>query len=296
MTCARALVATMVVDKKLDKKPIKRQAARKGYGAAKAKIVHNDEDEAAEHPTIDGVWPADPDDPRLTVAGLKFGGDGKIDIDAYKDLMAVFSREPAPDQHPDPSNPGVRAGEKIPKGLRNWDDVRAGAHEKDGAGWVASRSASQNEPSKTKWFNIRLCGSWRMAFLLARLQRLHWDERAAWVKASITSASGLESKEVLPKPKTPEAQDDKAASSKDVDDKPASSKDEAVGTPKAKRARPASAEGGGSQKKKPRQGEPKDTQVPLPALKTKLIDPAAMATSVRLQQILARQQLQKPSQ
>jgi len=36
---------------------------------------------------------------------------------------------------------------------------------------------------REKWFNIRSCGSWRMAFLLARLQRQHWDSRAAWLSA-----------------------------------------------------------------------------------------------------------------
>mmetsp|Transcript_67695 Transcript_67695/g.117802 ORF Transcript_67695/g.117802 Transcript_67695/m.117802 type:complete len:295 (-) Transcript_67695:60-944(-) len=294
----------MVVAKKqtTDKKPTKRQAPRKGYGAAKAKVVHKDAEEVVEQPTLDGIWPADPVDPRLTLAGLKMDGSGKIDLDAYNDLMDVFKREPAPDQHPDPSNPGVRAGEKIPKGLRNWDDVRAGAFEKDGAGWIASRSATQHEPSKTKWFNIRLCGSWRMAFLLARLQRLHWDERSAWVKSSITSPAGHESKQELPKSSVGKhvATGPSSASNdpeeKAADEDAASSTDKAVDTPKAKRARSAPAEGGTAQKKRPRQGEPKDTQAPLPALKTKLIDPSAVATSVRLQQILARQQLQKPSQ
>merc|ERR1719215_2519861 len=81
--------------------------------------------------------------------------------------------------------PGVRRGERIPKGLRVWDDIRAGNTDKDGAGWVAVRSASQLEKKKEKWFNIRSCGSWRMAFLLARLQRLSWDKRAEWLKKPV---------------------------------------------------------------------------------------------------------------
>merc|ERR1711957_977416 len=30
-----------------------------------------------------------------------------------------------------------------------------------------------------KWFNIQTCGSWRLAFLLARLQRIIWDQGAS---------------------------------------------------------------------------------------------------------------------
>lgn len=236
---------------------------------------------------IDGVWPADPEDPRLTIAGIvlekasKWSGGGKIDVDAYRDLFTCFRGEPAPDQQPDAENPGVRRGEKIPKGLRIWDDVRAGCDEKDGAGWIASRT-SKHDGSQTKWFNIRQCGSWRMAYLLARLQRLYWDDRAAWVAAPITAPSGHEA-----------GKEASVASAATAEEAP--SKEAVVDTPKAKRARP-SAEGDTAQKKRQRQTAPKDEaaqQPEQPALKTKLMASNAMATSVRLQQILAARQQQK---
>lgn len=268
----------------------KRKEPRRGHGPAKAKVSLPDPDGADGVYTIaepiDGVWPADPEDPRLTVAGIVLGGDGKIDLDAYKDLFTCFAGEPAPDQHPDAENPGVRKGEKIPRGLRIWDDVRAGCTEKDGAGWIASRT-SQHEPSKTKWFNIRQCGSWRMAYLLARLQRLYWDDRTAWVAAPITAPSGHEARK-------------EASATPAATEEEAQSKEAAVDTPKAKRARP-SAEGDTAQKKRQRQTEPKEKaqsekaaqQPEQPALKTKLIASNAMATSVRMQQILAARQQQK---
>jgi len=72
----------------------------------------------------------------------------------------------------------------LPKGLRIWDDVRAGKEKNDGAGWIAARSPGGGDDKKReKWFNIKTCGSWRMAFLMARLQRQHWDSRATWLAA-----------------------------------------------------------------------------------------------------------------
>merc|ERR1719162_1882719 len=54
----------------------------------------------------------------------------------------------------------------------------------DGAGWIAARSPGGGDDKKReKWFNIKTCGSWRMAFLMARLQRQHWDSRATWLAA-----------------------------------------------------------------------------------------------------------------
>eukprot|EP00927_Polykrikos_kofoidii_P023098 TRINITY_DN2137_c0_g1_i2.p1 TRINITY_DN2137_c0_g1~~TRINITY_DN2137_c0_g1_i2.p1 ORF type:complete len:362 (-),score=68.04 TRINITY_DN2137_c0_g1_i2:310-1332(-) len=121
-----------------------------------------------------GFIPADPEDARLTVNGAKVLEDGKIDISAYEDLMSCWAGEPSPGDHPHPEHPGVRANEPIPKGLRIWDDLRAGAEKKDGAGWIAVR-CSKRDGKKEKWFNIRTCGSWRLAFLLARLQRSLWE-------------------------------------------------------------------------------------------------------------------------
>jgi hypothetical protein len=110
------------------------------------------------------------------VDGAVCGSDGKIDIEAYEDIIQCWAGEPPPEKHPDPLHPGVRAGEEVPKGLRLWDDVRAGSGKlKDGAGWVAVKTAVGQKSKREKWFNIRTCGSWRLAFLLARLQRALWE-------------------------------------------------------------------------------------------------------------------------
>jgi len=167
----------------------KRAAARRGTGAAKSVglALPTDTDVpvvASVAEQLVGRFPADPDDPRLTLEGAVFGADGKIDIASYDDVIPYFAGEVPPAQHPNPTHPGLRQGEQLSKGLRVWDDVRAGAAVNAGAGWIASRSPGGGDDKKReKWFNIRTCGSWRMAFLLARLQRQHWDARAKWLAA-----------------------------------------------------------------------------------------------------------------
>lgn len=137
-----------------------------------------------------GFLPADPEDPRLRPEGAVCKEDGKLNVDAYADLHAAYKGEPEPEKHPDPAHPGVRKGELIPKGLRIWDDVSAGNMTKDGAGWIAMYSTrARGRPEKTeKWFNIRTCGSWRLAFLLARLQRDLWERRGAAATAAAATA------------------------------------------------------------------------------------------------------------
>lgn len=155
-----------------------------GSGAAKAVAtvkIEKGASPAVATPEVSSTFcdfPADPDDVRLTLKGLVVDGSGKVKISGYEDLLPHFAGEPAPDLHPNPEKPGVRLGDSVPKSLRMWDDVRAGNTCKDGAGWIAVRGANQHEKKQEKWFNIRVCGSWRMAFLLARLQLLHWDEHA----------------------------------------------------------------------------------------------------------------------
>lgn len=116
-----------------------------------------------------GFIPEDPKDIRLTVSGAVCGADGKVDIEAYEDIMQCWAGEPPPKNHPDPIHPGVRPGEEVPKGLRVWQGG-TGGKAKDSAGWVAATECG----GKTKRFNIRTCGSWRLAFLLARIQRAMW--------------------------------------------------------------------------------------------------------------------------
>lgn len=124
-----------------------------------------------------GFIPADPSDPRLKVAGAVCGADGRVDIEAYEDIMQCWASEPPPEHHPDPMHPGVRTGEEIPQGLRMWDDVRAGGSAggktKAGAGWITVKLGPRG--TRERRFNIRTCGSWRLAFLLARLQHSLWE-------------------------------------------------------------------------------------------------------------------------
>eukprot|EP00913_Durusdinium_trenchii_P023767 g22321.t1 len=58
---------------------------------------------------------------------------------------------------------GLLAQEELPDGVRRWKDEK-------GAGWVARHPNGKG----TRWFNKTVWKSWRMAFLLARLQRDLW--------------------------------------------------------------------------------------------------------------------------
>jgi len=70
--------------------------------------------------------------------------------------------------------PGPRVNEEIPPGLRSWDDtqstVRVLAPDRWGAGWIAVGPEGRGD----KWFNVKKWGSWRLAFVLARLQSEVW--------------------------------------------------------------------------------------------------------------------------
>merc|ERR1712039_266728 len=137
---------------------------------------------------------------------------------------------------------------------------------KDGAGWAAVRPKTQHEGKAEKWFNIRICGSWRLAFLLARLQRAHWDERAKWLSKPIVSGSATS--EVIP----------------------TGSDSAATNTPQ-KRKSETSAEVSTARK------APRKLQQELEKEKPKqLIDTAMIQGSERLQQILAARKKQQEQQ
>lgn len=88
--------------------------------------------------------------------------------------MQHWADEPPPETHPDPMHPGVRKGEEASNGLRVWDSCNyPSGKAKDGAGWVAVKVSLRG--NRLKRFNIRTCGSWRLAFLLARMQRDLWE-------------------------------------------------------------------------------------------------------------------------
>jgi hypothetical protein len=122
------------------------------------------------------------DDPRLQPPGAVFDEEnGRLKDSAYKDLVEEFARELPSDQHPDPYSPGLAADEFAPEGVRVWDDARGWEKSRQGAGWIAVHvirtDESQTRPVE-KWFNVSTWGSWRLAFLLARLQRRIWECQA----------------------------------------------------------------------------------------------------------------------
>jgi len=156
-------------------------AAMRIENGATTTAMKGDDGAVAETPaSTSDILPLDPQDRRLTLEGIVLDGKGKIDISAYKDLMPAFKNEPPRNLHPHPDMPGVRANEQIPKGLRVWDDVQQGHNDRDGAGWIALLNKTATRQKREKWFNIRICGSWRMAFLMSVLQRAYWEDRAAW--------------------------------------------------------------------------------------------------------------------
>jgi len=101
--------------------------------------------------------------------------------------------------------PGMRAGEEWPDGLRIWDDTRKGKLKRKfkvkgkakmqtqewGAGWIAEHPWAQKKGLGSAWMNVKKWSTWRLVFVLARLQR------AVWVAKGL--ADGLE----MPVPAVP---------------------------------------------------------------------------------------------
>jgi len=131
-------------------------------------------------------YPRTPDDPCLVPSGAvvvqEGPGEGRLCDSAYVGFISHFANEVAADRHPHVHAPGLGANEIHPEGLKLWDDAPAAAFTprgQRGAGWIACkpvRLEGQDKPEE-KWFNIRTWGSWRLAFLLARLQRKVWESR-----------------------------------------------------------------------------------------------------------------------
>lgn len=132
-----------------------------------------------------------PADPRLQFDGAIFDACGMLKDGAYKDLRQHFCGELPSDQHPHPYCPGLGADESIPPGLKTWDDDRVGADRNVGAGWIAAHVSCLEGKSRPeeRWFNVRTWGSWRLAFLLARLQREVWERRSSPM-AALSSTDG----------------------------------------------------------------------------------------------------------
>ena len=92
---------------------------------------------------------------------------GKLDVKEYLSLRGHFADEAPREKHPVPSKPGVKEEEQEQmENLRWWSDTK-------GEGWIA-KGPQMGALTKDKWFSVKTCGSWRLAFLLARLQRDVW--------------------------------------------------------------------------------------------------------------------------
>jgi len=128
-------------------------------------------------PTAPFTFPPTPNDPRWEVDGAEFDAVGNLKDAAYVDFKEYFCNEPPWCDHPVPCSPGVAADESVPLLMRMWDDERKG-YVNRGAGWVATKfTGSATQKKEERWFSARTWGSWRLAFLLARLQRRVWETR-----------------------------------------------------------------------------------------------------------------------
>jgi len=120
-------------------------------------------------------------DERLTVRGALLDFKGLLQSSQYLGFKEHYAAEPPRAQHPNPDRPGLRAEEAadldLLRNLTNWSD-------KGGWGWKALNKVTK----QTKWFNGRKFGSWRLCFLLARLQRDVWARVEAAQAASSASA------------------------------------------------------------------------------------------------------------
>lgn len=128
----------------------------------------------------------DPKSALLTRGGAVFDKDtGKIQVSAYLDLSKRFPDD-CRTKHPDEDNPGLRAGESRPEGIKPWDDAWTGkvpANTKGRAcGWIAK--VPDSDRPQTVWFNTKITGSFRLSFLLATLQRQIWEDRVGKGKSN----------------------------------------------------------------------------------------------------------------
>lgn len=115
-------------------------------------------------------FPPVPEESRLTAEGAAVGPFGFLERLAYIDLISYFANEPSEDLLPIPTTPGINAEEvDMCNGLSVWSDETS-------EGWIAT---SSGKPLKSNRFSLEEWGSWRLAFLLAWLQRAVWCHEIA---------------------------------------------------------------------------------------------------------------------
>lgn len=131
--------------------------------------------------------PPDPHDLRLTLRGAVCYRDGRLLLDAYNDLRYRFRTEPPVELHPDPSRPGMQLWEdttQILGDLELWNDGHCCVSNrhgdlKHGNGWIVHHpvEVTPSGDRASKRFSTQTWGSWRLTFLLAKLQRDVWWDR-----------------------------------------------------------------------------------------------------------------------
>lgn len=145
-------------------------------------------------------FPDPPDEKHLTVEGAILDSFGKLEAVAYTSLKEHFANEPHRNSHPVHENPGTKAEEQGQlEGLKWWSDPR-------GEGWKVSLNG------KEKCLSVGKFGSWRLAFLLARLQRDVWLRGCEVASSSHTSTAKAQKPQAAkPAQEAKEAKEAKAA-------------------------------------------------------------------------------------
>eukprot|EP00434_Breviolum_minutum_P015985 symbB.v1.2.014092.t1/scaffold1014.1/size144222/5 len=147
---------------------------RRGKGTLVKSNTGGDTDQWQEEPHFCYKFPPDifpasmavPSSPLFTVDGAVLDQRGRLKSVAYAGFLSQFKDEPRERaQHPHTASPGLRSDETWDlTQLRCWEDRK-------GAGWVAIGQG------KSAWFSLTSWGSWRLALLMAKLQRDVWRKQ-----------------------------------------------------------------------------------------------------------------------
>jgi len=192
------------------------------------------------------------EDPSLQAEGAVVDDNGALVNSYYKRFIQAFKdAEKARADVAAPTGlkrPGVRPGEEIPDLVRFWDDSlgrRKGvvhSRESWGAGYIAIPlkgvvHTTEDKKKRSKWFNVKTWGCWRMAFVLARLQQQVWKQRyeTAVRNGEIEGVSpeDLEGEAATPEAKDKKAKPAEAQSAKKGRGRPRQDKSQASGRPVA---------------------------------------------------------------
>jgi len=105
-------------------------------------------------------------DASLSLGGAVVDVRGNLDKEHYKHFIPAFKEADKAASRKNTKYRGMRPGESKPDGLRPWLDPRGAG------GWIAP--ATSGNGRRSRWFNMKVWGSWRFSFLLARLQAAVW--------------------------------------------------------------------------------------------------------------------------